>query len=251
MVESRIATAAGMLLAVRRGGPKLANLGDAAPRDVAEAFAVQRAVMAGIGGSIGGYKCATPPGKDSSAAIMNRAGIRPSPTKWQMPADGKIGIETEIAFRLGRALPGRATPYSREEVLDAVAGCFPVVEMVESRYLDPKQVGPLEAMADCIAHAGLVFGADVANWRSLDLPNLTVKQTHGRTVQVEKVGGNPSLDPVAPLVWLANFLPAVGLMLEAGQVVTTGSCTGLTWVPGGARVTGSFAGFGEVVVELS
>ena len=250
MAEDTVARAAAMLAAVRRGGPKLAGLGDAAPADIAEAFAIQRAVLAAIGGTIGGYKCAAPPGKPPSAAIMNAATIRAAPTGWAMPREGRIGIETEIAFRLARDLPARSAPYGREEVLDAVAGAFPAMEMVESRYLDPRVVALPEAMADCIAHAGLVTGADVAGWRGMDLPNLPVRQTAGDEVQVEKIGGNPSLDPVVPLVWLANFLPTVGLHLRAGQVVTTGSCTGLLWVPGGQRVSGGFAGFGEVVVTL-
>jgi len=90
----------------------------------------------------------------------------------------------------------------------------------------------------------------VPDWRAMDLKALVVKQTCGGTVQVEKVGGNPSGDPFTPLLWLANYLPSVGLALEAGQVVTTGSCTGLLYVDGKQRVTGGFAGFGEVVVDL-
>jgi 2-keto-4-pentenoate hydratase len=244
--------AIGMLMAVREGrSPPLAGLGAAAPATEAEAWAIQRGVLARLGGRIGGYKCATPPGKPPSAAALNAACIKPSPTPWPVAKGGLIGIETEIAFRLGRDLPARSAAYTRDEVLESVSGCFPAIEMVETRYVDPKQVTPLEAMADHIAHAGLVCGADVADWRGRDLPNLTVRQTCGDAVQVEKVGGNPSGDPVAPLVWLANYLPGMGLHLEAGQVVTTGSCTGLIWVPGGQRVTGGFLGFGTVIVDLA
>ena len=246
------AAAAAMLIAVREGrSPRLAGLGAQAPTTEAEAWAIQRAVLAHLGGRIGGYKCATPPGKPPSAALLNAAHVRPAPARWPVAAGARVGIETEIAFRLGRDLPARAAPYPREEVLDAVAGCFPAIEMVETRYIDPKAVTPLEAQADTIAHAGLICGADVPDWRARDLTGLTVRQTYGNAVQVEKVGGNPSLDPVAPLVWLANHLPTVGLHLEAGQVVTTGSCTGLLWVEGGARVVGAFLGFGAAVVDLA
>jgi 2-keto-4-pentenoate hydratase len=106
-------------------------------------------------------------------------------------------------------------------------------------------------MADGVAHAGLVLGADDAEWRDRDLAALTVRQSAGGAVQVEKVGGNPSGEPVAPLVWLANHLHRFGLWLEAGQVVTTGSCTGLIQVPGGQRVIGGFLDFGEVVIDLA
>lgn len=251
MSDITVAAAADMLLAVREGrSPRIAGLGAAAPRTEAEAWAIQREVLRRLGGRIGGYKCATPLGKPASAALLDAAGLRAAPVQWPVPPGARIGIETEIAFRIGRDLPARGTPYGREEVLDAVAACFPAVELVESRYLDPAAVSPLEAMADSIAHAGLVCGAEVPDWRARDLAALTVRQSCGGGVQVEKAGGNPSGDPVTPLVWLANHLPSLGLHLQAGQVVTTGSCTGLTWVEGGQRVVGEFLGFGQAVVDL-
>ena len=242
--------AAERLLAVRAGGPRLADLGDAAPTLVSDAWAIQRAVLDGFGGRIGGWKCAAPPGKPTSGAMLDARGIKPSPATWPVPPGERIGIETEIAFRLGRDLPSRGAPYSREEVLDAVAACFPAVELVASRYLDPAAQPPLSAMADSMAHAGLVIGTDVPDWRRMDLPNLTVRQSYGGTRQVERVGGNPARDPVISLVWLANHLPSLGMHLRAGEVVTTGSCTGLIWVEPCAPAIGVFDGFGGVEVSL-
>lgn len=247
-----ITQAADILMGVRQGGPQVPNLGAAAPRMEAEVWAIQREVLRRLGGRIGGYKCAAPPGKPTSAAVLDAAGTRPAPTTWKVGPGGKIGIETEIAFRLGRNLPPRAAPYTGAEVMDAVQAAFPVVELVLSRFADTAKVTPLEAMADGIAHAGLVIGADVPDWRSRDLKALTVRQSCGGAVQVEKVGGNPSGAPEVPLVWLANHLPTVGLHLQAGQVVTTGSCTGLIYVEGGQRVVGEFLGFGApVVIDLA
>jgi 2-keto-4-pentenoate hydratase len=251
MDMASIERAAEALVAVRQGGAKLPGLGADAPVDIAAGFAVQRAVLARIGGRIGGWKCAAPPGKDPSGAMLDSRGVVAGPVPWFVVPGTKIGIETEIAFRMGADLPGRDTPYSREEVLDAVAGCCPAVELVVSRYHDPTKVSLPEAIADSVAHDGLVFGADVPNWRDLDLPNLTVRQTYAGRVQVEKVGGNPSGDPVVALHWLANFLPSIGMKLEAGQVVTTGSCTGLLWVESHQRVVGEFRGFGAVALQLA
>ena len=251
MTDSKTMQAAELLMRARQGGARIAGLGDAAPQDEAAAFAIQREVLRRLGASIGGYKCAAPPGKPAAAAIMADTGLRPSPARREVPAREQLGIETEIAFRFGRDLPAPAPPYSLEEVQDAVAGCFPAVELVGSRYRDSKAVGPLEAMADCIAHVGFIMGADVPNWRNLDLKNLVVRQSYGDTVQVEKQGGNPSGDPLVALLWLVNWLPSVGLHLEAGQVVTTGSCTGLLFVKPGQRVVGALDGFGEAAVDLA
>jgi 2-keto-4-pentenoate hydratase len=245
-----IARAADLLLAVRRGAPAIAGLGSLAPTDEAAAWAIQREVLRGLGGRIGGWKCATPEGKPPSAALLNAAGLRSAPAQWQVAPGARIGIETEIAFRLGRDLKPRSTPWTREEVADAVAACFPAIELVASRYADMNAVPLLSNIADNIAHAGLVCGAAVADWRARDLNDLTVRQACGGEVQVERRGGNPAGDALASLTRLANHLPAFGLHLEEGQVVTTGSWTGLLFVAGGQRVFGGFEGIGEVVVDL-
>ena len=242
--------AASLLLAVRHGAPPLAGLGAAAPADEAAAWATQLAVLRGMGARIGGYKVATPAGKPPSAALLDAAGIRAAPARWPVAPGQRIGIETEVAFRLGRDLAPRPTPWTREEVADAVDACFPAIEMVTSRYADMTQVSLLESIADSIAHAGLVCGAAVPDWRNRDLNDLAVRQVCGGTVQVAKRGGNPAGDALASLARLANHLPRFGLHLEAGQVVTTGSWTGLLFVQGGQRVVGSFEGLGEVVIDL-
>jgi 2-keto-4-pentenoate hydratase len=246
-----IAQAADILIRVRQGAAKAAGLGAAAPCTEAEAWAVQREVLARQGGSIGGYKCATPPGKPHSAAILALSGMRAGPCNWAVGASGKIGIETEIAFRIGRDLPPRATPYTKAEVLDAVAGVFPAIELIQTRFVDSAAVSGLEAMADSVSHEGFVYGADVPNWRDLDLKSLKVRQTCAGEIMVERDGGNPSGDPLVPLVWLANHLPQYGLHLTAGQIVTTGSCTGMTMVASHQRVTGGFERLGEVSVDLA
>jgi len=251
MSTENIARAIEKLVAVHKGGAPIANLGDAAPGNEAEIFAIQRGVLKALGGSIGGWKCATPPGKPTNFGIMAASGARTSGGRWQPANTRTIGLETEVAFRLARDLPPRGTPYSREEVLDAVAAAFPLLELVQSRYADHKIVAPGEGMADNIAHHGYVVGADVAEWRRQDLANLAVRQSYGGAVQVEQKGGNPSVDPVLPLVWLANHLHGLGEHLRAGQVVTTGTYTGCIFVPPGQRVVAGFEGFGEVVCDLA
>ena len=250
MTDTKIKQAAEILLAVRNGGPTVRCLGAAAPATEAESWAVQREVLHRLGGEIGGYKCAAPPGMPTSAAIVLASGVRASPTTWTVPPGQQIGLETEIAVRFGRDLPERGKPYTLEDVLDAVEAAFPAIELVKSRYTDMKAVSLLETMADNVAHAGFIHGADVANWRSFDLKNLVVKQAYGDVVQLEQAGGNPSGDPLIPLLWIANHLHKFGLHLKAGQIVTTGSTTGLIFVDGGQRVVSSFAGFGEVSVDL-
>jgi len=65
------------------------------------------------------------------------------------------------------------------------------------------------------------------------------------------VGGNPAGHPKRLLGWLANHAATRGKPLTAGTIVTTGSHTGITIAPPGARVTVRFAGLGEAVLDLA
>jgi 2-keto-4-pentenoate hydratase len=47
------------------------------------------------------------------------------------------GVEAEIAFLLGKDLPPRAAPHSREELVIAIASCHPAIELLESALLNP------------------------------------------------------------------------------------------------------------------
>ncbi len=225
---------------------------EAAPRDDADAFAIQQLVLDLVGDSVAGWKCATPPGRAPSGACLGRAGFIQSPGQLKFRADRAMGIEAEIAFRLGADLPGRADgePYTRDDIVAAVAGALPVLELVQSRYVDRQSVPEPVSLADSISNFGLVLGDAVTDWPTLDLSRLRVTLRFGDDVQVDGVGGNPSGDPLLPVVWLANRLPSLGMHLRAGEIVTTGSCTGLLFVKPGVTVSASFEGLGTASLDL-
>jgi 2-keto-4-pentenoate hydratase len=244
--QDKIGRAAALLAEAHRTGTKLPGLPEAdAPADTAEAWAVQRAVLALRGVAIGGFKAAVPKGADGFGAIMPASGLRASPARLGLPPGGQIGIEAEIAFRVLRDIPA-GTP--RDALRDAIVA-FPAIELVSSRYQDGAELGHQVKVADNFSNGGFVAGADAPGWRGLDLANLHVHLRIGDAVIADKHGGNPAGDPLIPLFWLAEFLPTVGLELKAGHVVTTGSCTGMVQAHAGQRVTARFEGLGEVVID--
>jgi 2-keto-4-pentenoate hydratase len=253
----RVARAAAILAEARRSGQPIEGLpADAQPASEDEAWEIQREVMRLLGLSVGGWKCATPPGKSPSGAAMPAAGFLPSPATMKFPWGQRLGIEAEIAVRLGADLPARpGRPYTREDIVAAIDAVMPALELVHSRYTDMRAVSPLEAMADGIAHFGFVHGAPAPGWRELDLSRLHVRLAFDDETQVEQTGGNPAGDPLAPVVWLANRLPETGTQLRAGEIVTTGSCTGLIFIDPGTpeprRITAAFEGLGKVALELA
>ena len=252
--HENIARCARILAYARQTAEPVAGLPpEAAPRTEEEAFAIQREVLKLAGDSIGGWKCAAPPGRAQSGACMGRAGFLRSPARLPFRADRDMGIEAEIALRLAADLPGRADgqPYAREDIIDATASVLPALELVQSRFVDRTIVPDLVSMADAISNFAFVEGEDAPGWRSLDLSRLRVVLTFDGETQVDRVGGNPSGDPLLPVVWLANRLLAMGSHLRAGEVVTTGSCTGLLFVKPGKAVAATFEGLGTVSLDLA
>ena len=53
-------------------------------------------------------------------------------------------------------------------------------------------------------------------------------------------------DPFGAVVLFANAQPGAGPGLRAGDIVTTGSCTGAPDVPGAGRYVAEFAGLGRI-----
>lgn len=112
-------------------------------------------------------------------------------------------------------------------------------------------MSPPALLADNLSNGGFTFGPAIASWRSIDwqAPKATLL-VNGKTVKTA-VGGNPSGHPRRLLAWLANHAASRGRPLRTGQVVTTGSHTGLAIAPPGAQVEARFEGLGEAVLTLA
>ena len=240
--------AAALMRAARQGrGPRLTALPAALrPADAAAAYAIQHALLAGA--AIGGWKVgAAGPDKPCLCAPMPASGLHASPAL--LPAGRLRGVEAEVAFRLGHDLPLRAAPYSRAEVIAALASAHPAVEVLESAYDDPDTVDPLSNLADSLMHGGFVYGAGVAQWSALDFAAMTVTQTIDGAAMLRT--GNPAGDMIRLVEWLANAGSRWAGGLRAGQFVTCGSWTGKTLAPAGARVTVAFPGLGEAALSFA
>jgi 2-keto-4-pentenoate hydratase len=159
--------------------------------------------------------------------------------------------EVEFAFRMGASLPPRRAPYETAQVLAAVASLHPAIEVPDSRYMDFTQVGAAQLIADCACADQFVLGpATTADWRGVDLARHAVTAEAGGAVH-RGLGANVLGDPRIALTWLVNELSEIGVALEAGQVVTTGTCVTPIAVGHGDRVAADFGAFGKVSASFA
>jgi 2-keto-4-pentenoate hydratase len=243
VTEDQIATAAALLAEAERTGTQIETL-PFVPETVDEAHRIQDRVAALLGAPIGAFKATALPDAEPTRGLIYRHMIRPSPASLAPVEVPQRGVEAEVAFRFMRALPARSTPYSRAEVAETVVA-LPAIEVVSGRYRDAQILPRLVQLADRVANGALVTGAEVADWTRLDMKTLRVVLTvNGETV-VEREGGHPTGDPLGVAVALVNLMrDRAGV--EAGQIVTTGSWTGLRFLNPGDRCAIAFAGLGGV-----
>jgi 2-keto-4-pentenoate hydratase len=132
--------------------------------------------------------------------------------------------EPEFAFRMRADLPARSTPYTVDQVLDAVDTLHPAIEIPDSRFSDFVSAGDAQIIADnACAHLFVLGPATTADWRARDL----VEERPVTTMRGQQFighGRNVLGDPRIALTWLANELRQLGVTLKAGRVVTTGTC---------------------------
>lgn len=241
--------AARLLLSARRDPSQpLQALPEAlAPKTEEQAVLIQREIMAQLG-PVGGWKVGSPsPDGPCNCSPMPLSGIRASGSKVE---DAPMrGVEAEIAVMLAHGLPAREAAYIGGDVLAAIAGAHPAIEVLQSRFADMDAVDPLSNLADSVANGAFVHGPAVPGWQEVDLAREdVVLLVNG--AEAKRGRGNPAGDMLRLLVWLANEGARWAGGLEAGQWVTTGSWTGKTFVPPGARVEVRFARMGSAVVTF-
>ena len=133
------------------------------------------------------------------------------------------------------------------ELVSAFDAAMPAIEVVETRLARWKESPALAQLADLQSHGALVVGApsrlDVS---MVDLREVEAQLRLGNALVTSTKGGNPGRDIWRLLGWLACHCAKRGRPLRAGQVVTTGSCTGMAFANQGDEVHGSITGLGQV-----
>lgn len=230
------------------------------PRDLAEAYRLQAAVAAALGG-VGGWKVAA-----VTEAQRQSLGVdRPigAPLLRRSMHDARAGaatlrladfiaprLECEFAFELAHDLPPRPSePYTRAEVAAAIRALRIGVEIVDWRL--PRGLGALVELCDGFNNGAFVAGPAITAWAGIELGStaIVLRRNHdGRSDDIAHGDGNAILegDPFGTVVMLANAPPDAARGLAAGDIVTTGSCTGAPLVPGEGAYRADFAQLGSV-----
>lgn len=224
------------------------------PTDPAGAYAIQDATLRHLG-TVGGWKVgARSPEAEPICAPLPLARLLPSGSTLTGPSWQRRGVEVEVAIRLGRdlAVDGPDTPLP--VLLACIDAVLPAIEVVETRLSDWQPGAPhsaLAQLADLQSHGALILGApSLVDPASVDLRTAEASLSFNGQSVAHTHGGNPAADLWRLLRWLAWQCTRRGQPWRAGQIITTGSCTGMLFAPEGARVLGHLAGLGPVELQF-
>ena len=125
------------------------------------------------------------------------------------------------------------------------------IEVLESSFVDRRFVPEHAPLADLLNNGAFCYGPAIHDWRGLDVlkPPATLL-IDGKEIR-RASAGTPGGHPRRLLGWLANHAAERGHPLRRGDIVTTGSHTGMYDAPAGAQVTVRFEGIGEASLSFS
>ena len=233
----------------------------AAPLD--NAYRIQDAVhrlMTEAGrGEIAGWKIAitskamqemTGVDQPAAGAIFSTV-VHPSPTRVDVAAYHHLGVEFEVAVRIGDDLPASGGPWTRASVAGRVAACQPAFELVEDGNADYKTLDAFTLVAQNTWNGGVVLGSPVTEWRAVDLENAVTRCWINGEPGGQGKTGDAMGHPLEAVAWVANLLNRHGRMLKRGMIVMTGSSITTKFPAPGDRIRFAIDGLGEVALEAA
>lgn len=220
---------------------------DIRPRNEEDAYLLQEALherlVAAGRGPLAGWKigCTTPV-MQAYLSIHNPSGgglfaatVQPSGAHVPHKDFLRVGVECELAIRLGADLDSRSHPIDSERIKKSLAAVMAAIEIVEDRYVNYPALDAYTLIADDFFGAGCVLGEE-HDPAGLELESVSARML----VEGHEVGRGVGADilgrPLAALEWLATLRDRMGHPLRAGETVLLGSLVQTNWVEPGQTV---------------
>lgn len=240
----------------RREGRGLPEFPGDIPAGLDQAYAVQDHAIAFDGRPIGGWKVGriNPPlgGVDRLAGPIFTDRIVEAREGLEMPifGEGFGAAEAEFLFRFRAAPPVGKTRFTEEEAVDLIDAVHVGIEIASSPFPGINDHGPTVTISDYGNNNGLVIGPEIKDWRGANIKAWPVElDING--VRIGAATAETMLDgPVGAVRFLLELMAARGIVLQAGQWVSSGAVTGVHPVRPGDRVECRFSGDFEVTCTI-
>jgi 2-keto-4-pentenoate hydratase len=243
---------AGLFVEARRAGRPFAVPADVPLDSSEDAYRVQDAVFARLwpGKWPGAWKAGSArDGDEPTGAPIASANVHLSPARLAASGMSMIGIEAEVAYRIGHDVAMGERRLSEHDLAAVVVEALVAIEICDTRLADWEHAPPLWRLADFQNNDTLVVGDGTRAWREIDFRAQPVELRIGKRTVTAR-GAHPWGNPLRLLPWAAAHCARRGKPLRAGDLVTTGSWTGLEHARPGDEVVARFPGIGEASLRI-
>ena len=266
MADDRVAAAAALFAQAWLDGTTIDTLPDElAPRDEAEATAMQDAMAARIGEDIVGWKIAGRPGAPFGRIFVSTS-FESGAT---LPAPRYAGniMECEVGFKLNRDLPPREQPYEREEVgpppptspSTSSSSAFAVPTLSSRWRRRSPPASPIRTTRPIgWSTSPTTEGTSASSSAPWSRTGNTVPCPTLPSISASTAGRPGPLlpkqargEPFDVLLWVANNLSRRGIGLKAGHIITPGSVNVPVPLPAGSTAVAVFEDLGQITVSLA
>jgi 2-keto-4-pentenoate hydratase len=219
--------------------------------NIDDVYTTQNLVTAALGADVRAWK--TSPLEDGTAFVGPIYATNIFTSGAQIPTSKMhlIGIEGEIAFRINRDLPDQSHPYIRDDILASISEMLPLIELVDTRMINGMEQDTTLKMADNQSNHGIVIGdASTKNWNDINATMAEVHLTVNDKSLFSGISSSPINDMFDLMAGTANSCVKYDRPVRAGDIITTGSCTGIVFIEAGSKVVLDFPEIGQVKASL-
>jgi 2-keto-4-pentenoate hydratase len=181
------------------------------------------------------------------AGVVLRNRLHKSPATVRRGDYGRLGLEFEIAVRIGSDVP--ATAQTAAAVGPCIDGVCAAIELVDDRGADYGGLDVRSLVADNSWNGGIVISSFATSWPALE-------SVHGNATQDgsplgEGYGRDILGHPFNSVAWLNAHLASRGDRLRKGQMVMTGSVMKTVFPTAAAHYRFDLVGLGLVEVSVT
>lgn len=243
-------------LRARRAGDALPGFPGTIPDTLVDAYVVQDAAIAGWSDDVVGWKVGyiaaekrDGSGDERLLGPIFRRNLQQAADGLEIAvfAPGGFGaIEAEYVLRLDADAPADKTEWTPDEAAALPSTLFVGLEVASSPLATINVLGPRVVVSDFGNNNGLVVGAEIPDWTSLD--EATLRAESRIDDAVVGAGGATTLPGGlrAAFAFALSRSARRGRPLKRGELIATGNATGIHDILPGQRAHVVFEGRGEI-----
>lgn len=241
----------------RRSATALPDYPGPVPSDLATGYRVQDAALKLWPDEVVGWKVGRVPPEHEERLQSNRIcgpvfarslwHVKPGEvTPFPVFEGGFAAVEAEYVARIAFDAPADRLTWTTKEAAELIGALHIGMEPAGSPLASINILGPTVVVSDFGNNAGLMVGAEIADWRSRRIEDLRCETV----IEGQVVGQGGAFilpgGPVESIRFLAENTARRGRPLKAGMYICTGAAAGIHDIVAGQSAAVRFDGHGEI-----